>query len=258
LQSDETDHFRLSGDIALVTGASRGIGQAIAFALAKAGAHVVLNARDPGQLEASRSELAAQGLSVSAIPFDVTDPNAVAAAVAEIVERHGGLDIAVGNAGQSLRKPVGQFDGAEISRLMDVNLGAALVLAQAVAPVMEARGGGRILFTGSMLGQIARPNNALYSATKAGLAGLARALAVDLGPRGIRCNVVAPGAVRTAMTETAALDPAVDAFVKQRTPLGRWATPQDVAAAALFLVSPASAFVTGQVLFVDGGMSAQA
>jgi gluconate 5-dehydrogenase len=226
--------------------------------LARSGAHVILNARDPEQLEASRAELAGEGLSVSAIPFDVTDPAAVEGAVATIVERHGGLDIAVGNAGQSLRKPLGQFDKADMARLLDVNLSAALVLAQAVAPSMQARGGGRILFTGSMLGQIARPNNALYSATKAGLAGLVRALAVDLGPRGIRCNVVAPGVVRTAMTETLAVDPAVDAFVKQRTPLGRWATPQDIAGAALFLVSPASAFVTGQVLLVDGGMSIQA
>ncbi|MBX3538376.1 MAG: SDR family oxidoreductase [Chelatococcus sp.] len=258
MQSEETNYFRLSGDIALVTGASRGIGQAIAVALAKSGAHVILNARDAEQLDASRAELAREGLSVSALPFDVTDPAAVEAAVATIVERHGGLDIAIGNAGQSLRKPLGQFDKADMARLMDVNLSAALVLAQAVAPSMQARGGGRILFTGSMLGQIARPNNALYAATKAGLAGLVRALAVDLGPRGIRCNVVAPGVVRTAMTETLAVDPTVDAFVKQRTPLGRWATPQDIAGAALFLVSPASAFVTGQVLLVDGGMSIQA
>lgn len=258
MQFGEPEYFRLAGDVALVTGASRGIGLAIARTLARAGAHVVLNARNSAQLEDSRAEMAGEGLSVSTSAFDVTDPEAIDQAVAEIMAQHGGLDIAVGNAGQSLRKPLAQFNKSDIAHLTDINLGSALLLAQAVVPAMEARGGGRILFTGSMLGQIARPNNALYSATKAGLAGLVRALAVDLGPRGIRCNVVAPGVVRTAMTETLAVDPAIDAFVRGRTPLGRWATPEDIAGAAHFLVSRASAFVTGQVLLVDGGMSIQA
>jgi gluconate 5-dehydrogenase len=110
-----------------------------------------------------------------------------------------------------------------------------------------------------MLGQIARPGNALYSATKAGLAGLVRALAVDLGPRGVCCNIVAPGVVLTDMTkDLIARDPSIDQFVRSRTPLGRWATPEDVAQAMVFLASPAAAFITGQVLMVDGGMSVQA
>jgi len=247
----------LTDNVALVTGASRGIGLAIARALAGAGAHVVLNGRDEGRLAAQVAAFTAAGLKASAAAFDVSDAAAIRTAVEGIVATHGRLDIAVGNAGQSLRKPLAGFTAADMAHLLDVNLAAAMKLAQAVAPTMEGRGG-RILFTGSMLGQIARPNNALYAATKAGLAGLVRALAVELGPKGIRVNAVAPGLVLTEMTASLAKDATLDAYVMSRTPLGRWGRPEDIAGPALFLVSPASGFVTGQVLLVDGGMSIQA
>jgi gluconate 5-dehydrogenase len=246
----------LKGHIALVTGASRGIGLAIARAIAAQGAHVVLNARNAAALAIQVEAFAKDGLSASAEAFDVTDGDAIKHAVARIVARHGRLDIAVGNAGQSLRRKLAEFTQAEIAQLLDVNLASALKLAQAVAPAMAS--GGRILFTGSMLGQIARPNNALYAASKAGLAGLVRALAVELGPQGITCNAVAPGLVITEMTAGLLKDATLDAFVRSRTPLGRWGRPEDIAGPALFLVSPASRFVTGQVLLVDGGMSIQA
>lgn len=247
----------LKDQVALVTGASRGIGLAIARAIAEAGAHVVLNARTQAALDHQVAAFAQAGLRASSAAFDVTDGAAIQGAVDAIVARHGRLDIAVGNAGQSMRKPLAGFTEDDIAHLLDVNLASALLLAQATVPAMEQHGG-RLVFTGSMLGQIARPSNALYAATKAGLAGLVRALAVELGPRGIRCNAVAPGLVLTEMTASLAKDAALDAFVKGRTPLGRWGRPEDVAGAALFLVSPASAFITGQVLLVDGGMSIQA
>lgn len=252
----------LDGGTALVTGASKGIGLAIARALAMAGAHVVMNARGAAALDAAAAILADEGLSVDTCAFDVTDAEALRDGLQTAASRHGGrLDIVVGNAGQSLRRPLGDFTPTDIDHLLRVNLGAAMMLAQAAIPWLTAEGrrGGRLLFTGSMLGQIARPGNALYAATKAGLAGLVRALAVDLGPKGICCNVVAPGVVLTDMTRgLVARDPAIDHFVRSRTPLGRWASPEDVAQAMVFLASPAAAFITGQVLLVDGGMSIQA
>ena len=252
----------LSGSYSLVTGASKGIGLAITRALAEAGAHVVMNARGATALEESAAQLRDAGLSVSICAFDVTDATALREGLAEAAGRHGGaLDIVVGNAGQSLRRPLEGFTPADIQHLLNVNLGSAMLLAQAAVPWLTAGGrrGGRLLFTGSMLGQIARPGNALYSATKAGLAGLVRALAVDLGPKGVCCNIVAPGVVLTDMTkDLVARDPSIDQFVRSRTPLGRWATPEDVAQAMVFLASPAAAFITGQVLMVDGGMSVQA
>lgn len=252
----------LGGSTALVTGASKGIGLAIARALAVAGAHVVMNARGTEVLDAAAAALAGEGLSVETCAFDVTDATATRDGLAAVAGRHGGrLDIVVGNAGQSLRRPLGEFTSADIAHLLQANLGSAMMLAQASLPWLTADGrrGGRLLFTGSMLGQVARPGNALYAATKAGLAGLVRALAVDLGPRGVCCNVVAPGVVLTDMTRgLVARDPSVDQFVRSRTPLGRWATPEDVAQAMVFLASPAAAFITGQVLMVDGGMSVQA
>jgi gluconate 5-dehydrogenase len=246
----------------LVTGASKGIGLAISRALAEAGAHVVMNARGAAALEQSAALLRDAGLSVGTCAFDVTDAVALREGLAEVAGRNGGvIDIVVGNAGQSLRRPLEGFTPQDIQHLLNVNLGSAMLLAQAAVPWLTAGGrrGGRLLFTGSMLGQIARPGNALYSATKAGLAGLVRALAVDLGPKGVCCNIVAPGVVLTDMTkDLVACDPSIDQFVRSRTPLGRWATPEDVAQAMVFLASPAAAFITGQVLMVDGGMSVAA
>lgn len=252
----------LGGSYSLVTGASKGIGLAITRALAEAGAHVVMNARGATALEKSAALLRDAGLSVSTCAFDVTDAIALREGLAEAAGRHGGvIDIVVGNAGQSLRRPLEGYTPQDIEHLLNVNLGSAMLLSQAAVPCLTAGGrrGGRLLFTGSMLGQIARPGNALYSATKAGLAGLVRALAVDLGPKGVCCNIVAPGVVLTDMTkDLVARDPSIDQFVRGRTPLGRWATPEDVAQAMVFLASPAAAFITGQVLMVDGGMSVQA
>jgi gluconate 5-dehydrogenase len=250
--------FSLKGKVALVTGGSRGIGWAITRALAAAGAHVVVNGRDPKALEARVGELAAEGLSASAAAFDVGDEKAVVRVVAETAERHGHLDIAVANAGINHRVALTDFATADFQRVLDVNLNSYFVLAREAARPMIRQKSGRLIVVASMMGPIARPGIAAYVASKGGAAALTKALAVELGEHGITCNAICPGFTRTDMTQIMQDNPQITAWVEGRTPLKRWAEPREVASVAVFLASDAASYITGHSLNVDGGFAINA
>ena len=248
--------FDLSGRLALVTGAGSGLGLAIARGLAAAGARVVLNGRDLAKLETAAATLRESGLAIETASFDVADSASVDAGIRELVARIGAIDILVNNAGVQHRGPIEEFSDADWRRLMATNLDAPFFMARAVIPAMKARRAGKIINIGSLMSRLARPTTVPYQTSKGGIAMLTRGLAVELAPFNIQVNAIAPGFFRTEMNAALTGNPEFSAWVEKRTPAGRWAAPQELAGAAVFLASPASAFVTGQILYVDGGFTA--
>ncbi|WP_088283725.1 SDR family oxidoreductase [Kineosporia sp. A_224] len=249
--------FDLTGTVALVTGSSRGIGAALAEGLVGAGATVVLNARDGEALEAARKDLAARtGATVHASAFDVTDDAAVAAAVAGVESTVGPIGVLVNNAGVQHRVPMLDLDVADWNRVLAANLTGPFLVGRAVARGMLARGTGKIVNIASVQARLARPGIAPYAASKGGIAMLTRTMCAEWGPSGVQANAIAPGYFDTVLTSALVNDPEFDAWVRGRTPARRWGRPEELVGTLLWLASGASDFVNGQVVHVDGGMTA--
>ena len=247
--------FDLSGKIALVTGAYRGLGFAIARGLARAGATVVLNGRKPRELEAAVNKLRQERLHAAASVFDVTDRAGVRSAVEAIGAEHGAIDVLVNNAGIQRRGPLVEFAQADWDAIVATNLGGPFIVSQAVLPGMIAKRRGKIVHIASLMSELARPSVVPYVATKGGVRQLTRGMAVELAPHNIQVNAIAPGYFATEMNRALLDDAEFTAWVNKRTPAGRWGDPPEIAGLAIFLASSASDYVTGQIIMIDGGMS---
>ena len=243
--------FDLTGRVALVTGAYRGLGFAIAKGMADAGATVVLNGRRKADLEAAARSIPGADIAV----FDVTKREAIMAAIDAVIARHGHIDILVNNAGIQRRAPFAEFPQADWDDIIATNLTAPFVVSQAVVPGMMTRKQGKIIHIASLLSDLARPTVVPYTAAKGGVRQLTRGMAIELAQYNIQVNAIAPGYFSTEMNRALLDNAEFDAWVKKRTPAGRWGEPHEIAGLAVFLASGAANYMTGQVLVMDGGMS---
>ncbi len=252
--ASDLSQFSLAGRVALVTGAGRGIGLAFARALARAGAHVVVNDLRPEVAEAACDSIRAEGGTASPAVFDVTDFDGLDAQVDRIVSNLGRLDILMNNAGILIRAPIAEHGMDDFNSVITINLNAVYAMARACARPMQAQGRGRIINTGSVMSISSRPGVISYVAAKHGVLGLTRGLAAELGPDNITVNSIGPGYILTEMNRHVLGTPFEKAVI-DRTPMARWAEPEELTGTAVFLASDAASFVTGQLLMVDGGMT---
>lgn len=249
------DIFDVTGRLALVTGSSRGIGHALAEGLLGAGAEVVINGRHRETVEHAADELQkSTGSRPHVAVFDVTDPAAVDAHVARIESGVGPLEIVVNNAGAQHRAPLPDFSTEDWQHLLTLNLSSAFYVSRAVSRQMVPRGRGKIINICSVQAETVRPGIAAYSASKGGLKQLTKGMCADLGPHGIQVNGLGPGYFATDLTAGLVEDADFSAWIRQRTPAGRWGRVEELVGALVFLASDASSFVNGQILYVDGGM----
>jgi gluconate 5-dehydrogenase len=252
-----TSAFDLTGRTALVTGSSQGIGRTLAEGLAGAGAAVIVHGRDAAKAARAADAIAeTSGRPVSSAVFDVTDPAAVDAGIGALEDAHGVVDILVNNAGIQRRAPITEFADEDWDDIVRTNLSSAFYVSRRVARGMVRRGSGKIVQIGSVQSLLARPGIAPYAATKGAIVMLTKGLCADLAPHGVQANAIAPGYFATELTQPLVDDPEFSAWVRGRTPAGRWGDTRDLVGALVFLASPASDFVNGQTLYVDGGMTA--
>ncbi len=249
--------LRLDGHVAVVTGASKGLGKQMAEALAQAGATVALVARDRRLLEGVKEGIASRGGRAQAFVADVTSEAAVAALAEQVRDRAGVPDILINNAGINLRKPLHEFTLPEWRRVMQTNLDGPFLCTRAFVPGMIEKRFGRIINMTSTMSHVSLPGRAAYSASKSGLLGMTRALALELAPFNITVNGISPGPFATEMNTILIQDPARNAEFVSKIPVGRWGKVEEIGALAVFLCSEAAAFITGTDILIDGGWTAQ-
>ena len=254
--------FSLEGKVALVTGAAYGIGFAIAEAFAEAGARIAFNCRSQEHLDKALVDYRSKGIEARGFICDVTDEGQVQAMVAQIAFELGTIDILVNNAGIIRRIPMTEMSAEEFRKVVDIDLNAPFIVSKAVIPGMIAKGGGKIINICSMMSELGRETVSAYAAAKGGLKMLTRNIASEYGRYNIQCNGIGPGYIATPQTAPLRERQAdgsrhpFDAFIVAKTPAERWGTPEDLKGPAVFLASPASDFVNGHILYVDGGILA--
>ncbi|MBV1694341.1 MAG: glucose 1-dehydrogenase [Hyphomicrobiales bacterium] len=248
--------FSLKGRTALVTGSSQGIGLAIARGLCEAGAAVVLNGRSVEKVAAAAKALRSDGHTVHEHPFDVSKPAEVERAVERIEREAGPVSILVNNAGHTRRGPLHEITDEAWREVMGLNLDGIFYVSKHVARRMISRQSGSIINICSVMSELARPTTAPYAASKGGAKMLTKGMAIDWGRHGIRVNGIGPGYFKTELNEALVKDEVFSKWVAGRTPLGRWGDLPELVGAAVFLASDAASFVTGHILYVDGGMTA--
>ncbi|MGH6761677.1 MAG: SDR family oxidoreductase [Phyllobacterium sp.] len=248
--------FNLKGRIALITGSSQGIGFALARGLAEHGAAVIINGRDPAKVGAAVTMLTRDGYTAHAALFDVTDGEAVRAGVDGIERDVGPIDILVNNAGMQFRAPLEDFPADKWQQLLATNISSVFYVGQAVARHMIERKRGKIINIASVQSELARPSIAPYTATKGAVRNLTRGMATDWAKYGLQINAIAPGYFKTPLNQALVDNPEFSSWLEKRTPAGRWGNVEELVGAAVFLSGEASSFMNGQVLHVDGGMTA--
>lgn len=248
--------FDLTGKRALITGSSQGIGFALARGLAGAGAEIILNGRDQSKLDTAAEILQGDGAKVYSLTFDVTDHEAVRAAVDGFETKVGSIDILINNAGMQYRSELHNFPADAFERLLQTNVASVFHVGQAVARHMIDRKQGKIINIASVQTALARPGIAPYTATKGAVGNLTKGMATDWAQYGINCNAIAPGYFDTPLNAALVADDEFSAWLAKRTPAGRWGEVQELVGAAVFLASAAATFVNGHTLYVDGGITA--
>ena len=246
--------FDLTGKTALITGSSRGLGRAMAEGLAGAGARVILNGVNAARLDEAAAEMRAQGYEVLTAAFDVADEAAIVAAFEGFDAAGIAVDILVNNAGIQFRKPMLELATADWQRVIDINLTSAFVVGREAAKRMAVRGRGKVINIGSLTSELARATVAPYTVAKGGIKMLTKAMAAEWGELGIQSNAIGPGYMVTDMNEALINNPAFDGWVKARTPMRRWGLPEELAGTAIYLASDASNYISGQIIYADGGM----
>ena len=248
-----SQRFSLTHKTALVTGSSQGIGLAIARGLAEAGAHVILNGRNAEKLAQAEATFKQAGLCAESCCFDVTNPEEIKKALKSIGSK---IDILVNNTGIQKRSLLVDMPLSDWKAVIDTNLTSAFIVSQAVAKGMIERKSGKIVNICSLMSELARPTTGNYAASKGGLKMLTKAMCGEWAKENIQINGLAPGYISTELTQVLKNDPKFDAWIKGRTPANRWGEVEDLVGACVFLCSPAANFVNGQILTVDGGLSA--